>query len=656
MIIEVKGSRAPAPEAAAAAQGYAFTREQRKSRTPYGVAIALVGLFAYLKSILTGWASQDDSPYRPAREDDPADIVDAADLPPPGIDEEMTTGTIDDEPEAQGSGRPLLQSYTPASFVLVDAPEMGAFMQPEFPLIWSGLPPVPLALIAENDNAGAPGVRPGPQGPDGGTSSGPGSQDRPDDPPPPGRPDDPPPPDRPDDPSPPDGDDGAQQGDDARCAGQPGAPCGDDDDEDGQQTGNRAPRVSGPVYLMDVASCAILLIGLLDLLRNAEDPDGDVLSVAGISVSSGTIEQTDTGWLYSSAPQFTGEVTISYQISDGEFAVLQTARFTVLPRGLIAGGDGDDNLLGSMCADDIDGGAGDDNIDARAGDDVVHGGAGNDHVVAGDGDDVIHAGPGDDIVFGGDGNDVIYGGDGDDRLFGDAGDDILYGEDGDDLLSGGDGSDVLFGGDGDDVLHDGDGEDVVVGGAGDDYLVAALDGADDTFVGGDGDDTLDYSAATRDLTIDLLNSVATGDEIGTDTIAGFETVLGGTGNDHFILGHAPATLAGGGGENTFEFTEPAASEPSAEPVRFEITDFRAGDRVRMSKYDLFEKVFDRFEDEFERIYGDDVDDDDVRIRYRHERDDERERTVIEADFNRDHIYETTITLEGRHLLVIIEHA
>lgn len=648
MIIEVKGSRSPAPEAPAAAQGYAFTREQRKSKTPYGVAIALVGLFAYLKSILTGSAREDDSAYRPAGEGDPADVADAAALPP-GPDEEMTTAAIDGEPEAQGSGRPLLQSYTPARFLPVDAPEMGAFMQPEIPLIWSGLPPVPLALIAENDNAGAPGVRPGPEGPDGGTPSGPGPQDGPDDP------------------SPPDGDD-------PPCAGQPAAPCGDDDDEDGPQTGNRAPRVSGPVYLMDVASCAILLIGLLDLLRNAEDPDGDVLSVAGISVSSGTIEQTDGGWLYSSAPQFAGEVTISYRISDGEFAVLQTARFAVLPRGSIAGGAGDDNLLGSMCADDIDGGDGDDNIDARAGDDVVHGGAGNDHIVAGDGDDLIHAGPGDDIVFGGDGNDVIYGGAGDDRLFGDAGDDILYGEDGDDLLSGGDGSDLLFGGDGDDVLlggdgndrlfggdgddvlHDGDGEDVVVGGAGDDHVVVALDGDDDTFVGGDGDDTLDYSAATQDLTIDLVNSVATGAEIGTDTIDGFETVLGGTGNDHFILGHAPATLSGGGGENTFEFTEPAASEPSAEPVRFEITDFRAGDRVRMSKYDLFEKVFDKFEDEFERIYGDDVDDDDVRIRYRHEKDDERERTVIEADFNRDDIYETTIALEGRHLLVIIEHA
>jgi hypothetical protein len=76
----------------------------------------------------------------------------------------------------------------------------------------------------------------------------------------------------------------------------------------------------------------------------------------------------------------------------------------------------------------------------------------------------------------------------------------------------------------------------------------------------------------------------------------------------------------------------------------------------MSKYDLFEKAFDRLEDEFERIYGDDIDDDDVRIRLRHESDEKHERTIVEADFNRDSTYETTITLEGRHLLVIVEHA
>ena len=633
MMIEVKGTRSATTETPAAAQGYDFPKEQRRTRTPYAIAIALTGLFVYLRSIVEDWAQPFEPPFPPEKDDgDQPMPVETASLLHTAAEEAAAT----EEPEGPDhSGRPLMQFYVPASFQRLDSPEVSTFMQPETPIAWTGIPPVALAPVAANDNAGGAKSPP----PAGGGS----------------------------DATPAPGEDGGGPATD------PPQEPGDDDDGE-YPAANRAPRVSGPVYLMDVASCAVLLIGLFDLLRHAEDPDGDVLSVADISVSSGTIVQGESGWLYSAESRFTGEVTVSYRISDGEFAVSQTAHFRVLDRAVIAGGDGDDNLLGSMCGDDIDGGDGDDNIDARGGDDVIHGGAGNDHIVAGDGDDIVHAGPGDDIVFGGNGNDVIYGGAGDDRLFGDAGDDILFGEEGDDYLSGGDGDDILYGGDGDDILHgdagddvvyggdgddilhDGDGEDIVTGGAGDDRIVASLDGDADIFDGGEGHDTLDYSAATESLTIDLAGGQATGAEIGQDTITGFEAVMGGGGDDHFIVGHLAVTLTGGDGDDLFEFTGPPPSDPLPEPMRFEITDFRAGDRVRMSKYDLFEKVFDRLEDEFERIYGDDVDDDDVRIKYRHENEEGRERTIIEADFNRDYAYETTITLEGRHLLVIVEHA
>jgi len=630
MIIDVKGTRS-GPAEAPAAERYAFRDDRRRSRTPYALAMALLGLAAYLKSFLPSFASGGEHGQQPAPDETAGrghgdEMAQAA---PAQADDDLTTGTVSPHNDGPvGSGRKLVEPYVPASFVAIESPLVGAFLQPEVPLLWSGIPPVRLALSAGNDNLPGPG-----QGAPGGVDQ-PGG-----------------------------GDDGGPQpgggdGGNPPCQGGPGSACDDDDDDDdGQQpAGNRAPRVAGPVYLMDVTSCAVLLIGLLDLLRNAHDPDGDVLSVAGLSVSSGTLVHADGGWLYSAEPRFTGPVTVSYRITDGEFAVHQTAHFAVLRNAPLTGTDGDDNLLGSMCADDIDGGDGDDNIDARGGDDVIHGGAGNDHIVAGDGDDLVYAGSGDDIVFGGNGNDVIYGGDGNDRLFGEAGDDVIFGEDGDDFIDGGAGNDILYGGAGNDIIHDGAGRDAVFGGAGNDRVVAALDAEDDLYDGGEGWDTLDYSAATQALTIDLVNATATGVEIGTDTITGFETILAGAGDDHIIAGHAPAVLAGGGGDNIFEFTGPAPSADTPEPLRFEILDFKAGDRVRMSKYDLFEKVFDRFEDEFEKIYGNDVDDDDVRIRYRHEKDDERERTIIEADFNRDDIYETTITLEGRHLLVIVEHA
>ncbi len=349
----------------------------------------------------------------------------------------------------------------------------------------------------------------------------------------------------------------------------------------------------------------------------------------------------------------------------------------------------DDRILGSVCRDTIDGGEGDDNIDARGGDDTIFGGAGDDHIVAGAGNDIVYAGAGHDIVFGGAGNDWLSGGAGNDRMFGEEGDDILFGDDGDDFLSGGEGNDILMGGagndtihgdagndridgeDGDDVLDGGDGDDVILGGAGndlirdgagadvvdagsgDDRMVAALDAAADFYDGGEGTDTIDYSAAKEDVCIDLVNGTASGIEIGSDTITGFEAAIGGAGDDHFLAGGGtPVTLTGGLGQNTFEFTQVAAPAPTV----FAISDFKAGDTVKMKKYEIFEKVFDEFENEFEKIYGDHVDEDDVRIRFRNEYDNTAatDRTVIEADFDRDNTYETTILLNGRHVLVIVE--
>lgn len=70
------------------------------------------------------------------------------------------------------------------------------------------------------------------------------------------------------------------------------------DDKDRHPAGNHAPRVTGPVYLLDVVGCATLTVGLSDLLRNADDPDGDMLSVKNLAVSSGTLTRTDDDWVF----------------------------------------------------------------------------------------------------------------------------------------------------------------------------------------------------------------------------------------------------------------------------------------------------------------------------------------------------------------------
>ncbi|KQV70344.1 cadherin-like domain-containing protein [Rhizobium sp. Root1220] len=360
---------------------------------------------------------------------------------------------------------------------------------------------------------------------------------------------------------------------------------------DSRQT-NRAPQVTGPVSLLDVSGCTVALIGLADLLRGAWDLDGDPLSIRNLTVSSGSIVQTSGGWAYS--PAALGPVTITYIITDGQLSVLQTAQFSVVKPPPIVGSDGDDNLLGTACADEIDGRGGNDNIDARAGNDTVNGGDGNDNIVGGLGNDVIFAGLGNDTVFGGLGDDQIWGGAGNDRLFGDDGRDILFGDAGDDLISGGLGNDIMFGGDGDDRLlgDDGDdalngeagndaleggngndvvfghaGQDVLKGGGGNDLLsggagaddvdggngndtvVGDADQSADRYDGGSEIDTLDYSALMQAIDIDLGAGSVSSAEAGDDQISNFEVIRAGSGDDEVTGSDRAEEIHGNDGDD-----------------------------------------------------------------------------------------------------------
>jgi Ca2+-binding RTX toxin-like protein len=345
---------------------------------------------------------------------------------------------------------------------------------------------------------------------------------------------------------------------------------------------NRAPRTGSPVTLADVSGCAIALIGLVDLLRGTLDPDGDVLSVKDITVSSGKLVQTAGGWTYQA--EALGPVTINYQITDGMASIVQTASFSVVKPAPVTGTTGDDLLVGTSCGDDIDGLAGNDNIDAKDGNDTVNAGDGNDNIVAGSGNDTVFAGDGNDIVLGGLGDDHIFGGAGNDRLYGEEGRDSIFGDAGDDLLSGGGDSDILHGGDGNDTLNGdagndvlqgeggndslfgGDGDDILLGqtgidtlngGTGNDFLSGGsdqdtvkgddgddtvagdADGVDDSYDGGTGTDTLDYSALAEAVAINLADGSASGIEIGNDTISNFEIVRAGASDDS-VTGSAEA--------------------------------------------------------------------------------------------------------------------
>lgn len=464
---------------------------------------------------------------------------------------------------------------------------------------------------------------------------------------------------------------------------------------------NRAPRNNGPVQLPDVVGCHAYLISLLALLQGTTDPDGDRLIIGNLSASSGSVTRAeDGGWMFTPAKGMLGDVTLTYTISDGAEVIQQTAHFKIVDALPIVGTGGDDNLLGTQCADVIDGKGGHDSVDARDGDDLIFGGEGDDYIVAGAGNDIVYAGIGNDIVFGGTGNDVIFGGDGHDRLFGEQGDDTIHGEAGDDHISGGDGNDVLlagigndilegdagndtldggegndnlqgglgndvllagsgddaaFGGAGNDVISDGAGKDDVHGGNGDDYVVAAMDAVADIYSGDDGEDTLDYSSATMSITIDLGRGSAEGHEIGMDLIAGFERVIGGQGDDRIVAGSTSVTLTGGNGDDIFEF-ERSDDGHQSEIVR-KITDFTVGDRIIAASYEIRyregDDVSEAIEDLFEDIYLSGNEGQNRPVRFRFEKIGDDERTFVEVHDRPDSEEFFSIELYGHHNLSVV---
>src|SRR5690606_11814044 len=138
----------------------------------------------------------------------------------------------------------------------------------------------------------------------------------------------------------------------------------------------------------DVFAGQAVLIGLSQLLYGASDPDGDTLSINGLTVSGGTLVAVGSAWSFATVPGMLGTITFTYQISDGLLDIVQTAILEIV-RNVHRLTPHDDVFVGTPYDDDIDGLAGNDLIDARGGNDVVVGGLGHDHIVGGDGDDQL---------------------------------------------------------------------------------------------------------------------------------------------------------------------------------------------------------------------------------------------------------------------------
>ncbi len=347
---------------------------------------------------------------------------------------------------------------------------------------------------------------------------------------------------------------------------------------------------------------------------------------------------------------------------------------------VIGGGDGDDQLFGDEGDDIIDGDAGDDLLMGGVGDDVLDGGIGTDSVHGEDGDDIADGGDGDDAVTGGLGDDVInggagsdslegnegndfisagadddqaIGGDGDDLLSGDAGADRLEGNDGNDIVEGGEGNDLLFGNAGADTMRGGDGDDAIEAGEGNDRIEG--DSGNDRLDGGEGRDVLDYSGFTAEIYIDLANGTASSAEIGVDLVEQMEEVIGGAGDDIFVVGGTATVLSGGEGDDLFIFAVSGDDATLSQQIVHEILDFVVGDRIRVADYDVAHRERteeERFEDLYEELSP--GLDGGLPIRVHHERYDDMDHTVIEADLDRNDVYEISITVHGVLLPLTVE--
>jgi len=308
---------------------------------------------------------------------------------------------------------------------------------------------------------------------------------------------------------------------------------------------NDAPVVSN-VELGTASEDGSITFSEADLLAGASDVDGDDLSVAGVSVDPSQGSITDNGdgtYSFEPAADFNGDVSLSFDVSDGTTTTTASADLSVdavndapvvsnvelgttgeeIPitftdADLLAGAsdvDGDDLSISSVSVDPsqgslIDNGdgtyvfepaddfEGDVAIDFDVSDGTTTTTASANLEVVDDDDDDNHNDDGDNN--GDDGNvdafsgnlsnkdDVFEGSSGDDVISGMNGDDTIHSGGGNDIVDGGHHNDYVDGGDGDDVINGGHHNDTLLGGSGNDTLNGGFH--EDTLTGGSGDDIL----------------------------------------------------------------------------------------------------------------------------------------------------------------------
>ena len=267
---------------------------------------------------------------------------------------------------------------------------------------------------------------------------------------------------------------------------------------------------------------------LQEMIKNGEDVEAAIMHGGS--------------WFYEYDRVFHKDVFSKFKdlFSDYSDALSQIAEINV-----IIGGDGNEELNGTINKDVFYGGAGDDTLNGGAGNDAyyIEAGHGNDLIIDKEGDNKIVFTDGlsmddyDMLVdarkgfvlthketeetiglrdfitnplnydfisgdksitdnIGGGKREIFNGTAEDDVIEGGDGFNIFYGGAGDDVLNGGKDMDFMYGGDGDDILNGRNGLNVMFGEGGDDTLYAGDDGS--YLSGGDGNDAL-YGGGGADV-------------------------------------------------------------------------------------------------------------------------------------------------------------
>jgi Ca2+-binding RTX toxin-like protein len=233
---------------------------------------------------------------------------------------------------------------------------------------------------------------------------------------------------------------------------------------------------------------------------------------------------------------------------------------------VLSGGDGGDTLYGYAGADWLDGGTGADWLD---------GGAGNDTYVVDNAGDVVVENPGggtDTIrtsastTLSANIENLTLSGTAAINGTGNAANNVITGNGGNNILAGADGVDSLFGRDGNDILDGGTGADVMVGGLGDDAYVVDNAGDVVTENAGEGTDTVwsqsNYTLGNSNVenlvltgsatsgTGNAANNVIYGNDLDNvlDGATGADTMLGGLGNDVYVVDNAGDVVVENAGE------------------------------------------------------------------------------------------------------------